>query len=104
MFVATYLAHMALEEGGVMEALRTAMTTAALFDIEVGIRSRVAPPLMCDFIHVMAPAMNVDERTSMLAGMAAALPAEVFELFRGAVEASVTPAAYKAVAERIGVA
>jgi hypothetical protein len=104
LFTASYLAHMALEEGGVMEALRAAMSLGDLFDVEMTLRGSVAPPTMCDFIAVMVPAMNPAERTTMLGGMHAGAPAEVFELFRGAAEAALGADDYAALARAIGIA
>lgn len=104
LFTATYLAHMALEEGGVMEALRAAMSLGELFDVEMTLRGSVAPPTMCDFIAVMVPAMNPAERTNMLGGMHAGAPAEIFETFRSAAEAALTGDDYAALARSIGLA
>jgi hypothetical protein len=104
LFTASYLAHMALEEGGVMDALRSAMSLGELFDVEMTLRGNIAPPTMCDFIAVMVPAMNPTERANMLGGMHAGAPAEIFEIFRTAAEAALAPADYAALAGRIGIA
>ncbi|MCU1457437.1 MAG: hypothetical protein JWL73_1529 [Actinomycetia bacterium] len=104
LFVARYLAHMALEQGAVMEELRAAVGVEALFQVEIALRGSISPPLMCDFIAVMAPSMNVDEVTGMLGGMKAGAPPEIFEIFRAATEAALDAARYAAVAGRIGVA
>jgi hypothetical protein len=103
-FIVTYLAHMEIEEGPVMTTLRDAMSTAELFEIDMALRASIAPPKMCEFITVMVPAMNADERTNMLGGMRAGAPAEIFELFRATAEAALTPAAYGTVATRLGLA
>lgn len=102
LFTARYLAHMALEEGAVMEALRDAMTFGQLFEVEMRLRGSVAPPLMVEFMAVMLPAMNPDERTAMLGGMHAGAPAEVFGLFRAAAEAALPAEDFAVVAARIG--
>jgi hypothetical protein len=104
LFAARYVAHMALEEGSVMEALRDAMTFDELFAVEIAIRSSVAPPLMVEFMAVMLPAMTPDERTDMLGGMQAGAPAEIFELFRSAAETILSADEYAVIAARIGVA
>jgi hypothetical protein len=59
---------------------------------------------MCAFIGVMVPAMNTEERVSMLGGMQAGAPPEIFELFRSAAEAALDPADYRSVATRLGLA
>jgi hypothetical protein len=104
LFTARYLAHMALEEGSVMQALRDAFSLEELFGCEVAIRSTVAPPLMVEFMAFMLPAMNTGERTSMLGGMKAGAPPEIFELFRCAAADALSADDYAVVATRIGVA
>jgi hypothetical protein len=98
-----YLVHQGLEENQVMPALRAAMPTDELLDIEIGIRTSVAPDLMARFMAHMLPGMNVYERSDMLGGMSMA-PAEIFAGFRAAAEAALTPAEFAAVAARIGLA
>lgn len=101
-FVARYLAHMALEEGAVMAALRDTCSIEELFQIQVALRSSVTPGIMCEFLQVLMPALNPEERTTMLGGMHAFLPAEVFELFRATTEAAIDPADYATLAAHIG--
>jgi hypothetical protein len=101
MFTARYLAHMGLEEGAVMETLRESASLEDLLAVQVVLRGSVAPPTMCEFLKVIMPAINVDERTTMLGGMHAGAPPEVFELFRSTAEASLLPAQYKEVADRL---
>jgi hypothetical protein len=67
------------------------------------IRMSVPPPEMCTFIRYMAPAMNFSERVDMLTGMKAA-PPEIFEMFRAATQACLTPTDYRAVAAAGGFA
>ena len=103
-FTARYLDHMAFEEGDVMTALRSAVTTAELFELDMALRQSIDPVTMCRFITIMAPAVNADELTAMLGGMKAGAPAEVYELFRSTAEAAVAPDVYAVVAARIGLA
>jgi hypothetical protein len=102
MFTARYLAHMGLEEGAVMETLRESTSLEDLFVVQVVLRGSIAPPKMCEFLKVVMPAINVDERTEMLGGMHAGAPPEVFELFRSTAEASLSRAQYEEVADRLG--
>jgi hypothetical protein len=101
LFTARYLAHMALEEGEVMASLRDAMPVRELFDVDMRLRGAVAPDLMCRFITVMVPAMNPDERFSMLAGMQAGAPAEIFERFRATAFDSLPAPEADALADRL---
>lgn len=104
LFTAQYLAHMALEEGGVMDALRTAMSDDELLALEMELRASVAPPTMCGFITIMLPAMTPAERVAMLGGMHAGAPAEIFEQFRAAAEAALGADDYRTLAAGIGIA
>lgn len=81
LFIAQYLAHMALEEGEVMTSLRNSMDVVELFDVDMRLRGSIPPDAMCRFIAVMVPAMNSDERLAMLRGMHAGAPAEIFDRF-----------------------
>jgi hypothetical protein len=101
-FTARYLAHMSLEEDIVMKKLRDTMSIEELFAIEVALRSSLSPTTMCEFLTFMMPALNIAERTGMLAGMKAGAPPEVFDSFRSATEAALDPNDYRTVATRIG--
>jgi hypothetical protein len=60
---------------------------------------------MCVFMRYMVPGMNLDERAGMLSDMHANAPAaDVFELFRSAAEAALSPAEYRTLSERAGFA
>ncbi|MET0284968.1 MAG: hemerythrin domain-containing protein [Polyangiales bacterium] len=77
-FVASYLAHMAQEEGAYNDALQGAYTDRDLMAIEGELVGSIAPPLLGEFMAMMLPAMNLDERFDLLAGMRAGAPPEVF--------------------------
>lgn len=100
-FVAAYLAHMAVEESGIMPALQAAVPADDLMAITMEIRTSVPPPDMCVFLRYMLPAMNLAERTATLGGMKAGAPPEIFELFWAAAEASLPDADLAVVADRI---
>jgi hypothetical protein len=102
LFTARYLAHMSLEQDIVMKKLRDTMSIEELFAIEVALRSSLSPTTMCEFLTFMMPALNIEERTGMLAGMKAGAPPEVFESFRSATEAALDLNDYRTVATRIG--
>ena len=65
-----------------MASLRDTMPVRELFDVDMRLRGAVTPDLMRRFVTVMVPAMNPDERFSMLAGMQGGGPAEIFERSR----------------------
>lgn len=103
-FTAEYLQHLCFEESQVMPALNRAMSDAELEALTDQIRGSVPPPDMCVFIRYMVPSMNFAERLDMLGGMYRFAPPEIFEMFRGAAEAALAPADYRAVAEAAGFA
>ena len=80
-FVAGYLAHMNDEEQVVMPALDAGAGDDELGPIVMQIRMSVPPPDMCTFLRYMLPAMNPDERASMLGGMKMGAPPEIFAMF-----------------------
>jgi hypothetical protein len=77
-FFATYLAHMAEEEGAFSDALFAAYTDRDLMAIESELVASIPPPRMGAFMELMLPAMHLDERLELLAGMRAGAPPEVF--------------------------
>ena len=100
-FTSAYLAHQLVEETRVMPALRAAFSTDELVGVEMAVRSAVSPAELAMAVSYMLPAMNVEERTEMLAGMSMA-PPEVFAGFRAVAEAALSPADWAQVAARIG--
>lgn len=100
-FTADYLGHMEVEEKHVMPLLQDSASVDELMAITMVIRTSVPPPDMCVFLRFMLPAMNLDERSATLGGMKAGAPPEIFDLFWGVAEDSLSPSALRAVAERI---
>jgi hypothetical protein len=100
-FTAIYFEHLLIEEGDVMARLRERVSLRDLFELEMAIRTGISTNSMCDFIAVMAPAMNLEERTNMLFGMREGAPPEIYERFRAATEVSLGTAEYAAVAARL---
>jgi len=101
-FSAVYLAHMAFVEGPVMGALRDAMNIGDLYSVEFAIRTSLSPDEMCDVLMDMAPAMNIDERATLLATVRVTATPEFFERMLSAFAAALTAVDYQAVTARIG--
>ena len=97
-----YLAHQLVEETQVMPALRAVMPTEELVDVDLAIRGSLPPEEMAAVMTHMLPAMDVEERTEMLGGMAMA-PPEIFALFRAAAQAALPADQWAQVAQRIGI-
>ena len=100
-FVTSYLGHMEVEERQVMPALQAHASFDDLKAIEMGIRTSIPPPDMCVFMRYMLPAMNPDERTSMLGGMKMGAPPEIFQMFWETAEACLSSADVATVSARL---
>lgn len=100
-FTSAYLAHQLVEETQVMPALRAVFPTDELVAAEMAVRAAASPAELAMAVRYMLPAMNVEERTELLAGMSMA-PPEVFAGFRAVAEACLPPADWAQVAGRIG--
>jgi hypothetical protein len=77
-FTASYLAHQDTEERVVMPALWDAFGIAPMLEIHGRIIQSISPDDMGWSLARMLPAMNVDDRTEMLAGMRATAPPAAF--------------------------
>jgi len=78
-FIGRYLVHMSTEELDVMPYLQGKLTDPELMDITMQLRGSIAPPRMADYLKIMIPAMNIQERTAMFSGMKAFAPPEALE-------------------------
>src|SRR4051794_16124066 len=67
-FTSTYLAHQDLEERIVMPALERALGAEANLAIHGALLASIPPAKMMEAMHLMLPAMNVDDRTELLGG------------------------------------
>jgi len=103
-FTGTYLAHQDVEERAVMPALERALGLDAVLGIHHEIVSNIPPDEMAKTLALMLPAMNVDDRVELLAGLRATAPAPVFEGVFGLAASVLTPADHAAVAAGLGIA
>ena len=78
-FVGAYLSHMHLEESEVLVLLQSAYSDAELLEIQQQLRSSVTPQRMADYLSIIIPALNIDERSEMLGEMQRFAPVEVFQ-------------------------
>jgi hypothetical protein len=78
LFTAAYLEHEEVEERHVMPALDAALGTEALLGVHQAIIAGIPPEKLATSFSLMFPAMNVDDRTELLAGVRASAPPEVF--------------------------
>jgi len=101
-FTSAYLAHQLVEEREVMPALEKAVGIDTVLGLHHAIVSSIPPPEMAQALAIMFPAMNVDDRVEMLAGMKAAAPPEVFDGTLGIARSVLEPAQFTALAGRLG--
>ena len=75
-FIGRYFVHMSTEEHDVMPYLQDRMSDPELMDVQNQLRASIPPPRMADYLRLMIPAMNIQERTAMFSGMKAFAPPE----------------------------
>jgi len=102
-FVSAYLSHQDLEERIVMPTLAAVMTPLEVLELHESIIGSIPPAEMSEFLTIMIPGMNVDDRTELLGGLRAGAPAEVFAGVWGLTNAILAPADVAAVAARLGI-
>jgi len=78
-FIGRYFVHMSCEELDAMPYLQGQLSDAELMDVQDRIRGSIAPPRMAEYLRLMIPAMNIQERTAMFSGMKAFSPPEALE-------------------------
>jgi hypothetical protein len=78
-FLVDYLEHMQHEETVVLPAMWARYSDAELGAIRGRIQASIPPQRFAEWMEILLPAMNVDERAGMLGGMKAHAPAPVFE-------------------------
>jgi hypothetical protein len=101
-FTSAYLAHQAIEELDITPALERAVGPEVVVAIHMAIIGSITPDEMAQTLTMMLPAMNVDDRTELLAGMQAGAPPEAFGAVVGLARSVLTPGDFAAVARRLG--
>jgi hypothetical protein len=100
-FTASYLEHQDLEERLVMPELELAIGLEAVLAIHGEIISNIPPDEMAASLAIMIPAMNVDDRAELLAGMRAGAPPEAFDAVWGLVGSVLEPADHAVLGRRL---
>ena len=78
-FVGHYLVHLAREEDEANSALQANHSAPELLGISAQLRASIPPETMGQYLSIMFPGMNVVERATMLGGIKAHAPSEVFD-------------------------
>jgi hypothetical protein len=101
-FTRDYLTHQDVEEAVVMPALESAIGVEAVLGIHEAILASIPPERFARVLAVMLPAMNIDDRSELLAGVRVSAPPEAFDS-AWSLTGSVLPASeHTALAARLG--
>jgi hypothetical protein len=102
-FIAHDLEHMHEEETIANPLLQSLFTDAELEAIEMNIIATLTPEKAIAYMRLMIPASNPDERASLLGGMKASVPAEVFStVIELAARPTLSAADFTELSRRIG--
>jgi hypothetical protein len=101
-FTSAYLQHQDDEERLVMPAIEAAIGVDAVIGVHAAIIGAIPPPELAASLAVMLPAMNVDDRTELFAGMRAGAPAEAFAAMWSLAVSVLETEDHRAVASRLG--
>jgi hypothetical protein len=100
-FTASYLQHQDVEERVVMPALWDAFGFEGVLAIHERIVTSIPPDDMAWSLSRMLPAMNVDDRTEMLAGIRQSAPPEAFAGVLGLAAQVLAPTDHDVLARRL---
>jgi hypothetical protein len=103
-FTSDYLEHQDVEERVIMPALEQAVGVEAVVGIHQAILAAIPPDEMAATLALMLPAMNLDNRVDLLAGMRAGAPADVFAGVWGLAGSVLQPADLASLANRLDLA
>lgn len=90
-FTGDYFLHLYHEECVAMPELWKAFEDEVLIETAVRLRNSVPPPIQDLFQRYMIPALNIEERTLMLATLKKSAPAPVFESVSGTFQELLAP-------------
>ncbi len=101
-FLVEYLAHMQHEETVVLPALWARYSDDELAAVRGRVQGSIPPARFMEWMELMLPALNLDERAGMLGGMKAAAPPPVFEAASAVAARVLGTARWSAVQARLG--
>jgi hypothetical protein len=103
-FLIEYLAHMQHEEVAMNEALWDHFSDEQLADIQRRLQSSIAPARFAEWLEILVPSMNLDERARMFAGMKLGAPPPAFAAAAAVAERVLGRAGWDAIRARGGIA
>ncbi len=101
-FTSAYLAHQDVEERVIMPALEAVLGVDGCIALHQQIVGAIPPDAMVRSLSVMLPAMNIDDRTELLAGMQAGAPPEAFNGVVSLASSVLAPSEHRALVARLG--
>jgi hypothetical protein len=99
-FVSDYLAHMSHEETVLQPAFWAHLTDEEIGAMRGRIQGSMPPGRFAEWLEIMLPAINLDERAGMLGGMKRGAPREVLEVAAAVGERVLGGSAWQAVRSR----
>jgi hypothetical protein len=100
-FLAAYLPHMRHEETAIQAALWEHCTDDELAALRGRLQGSIPPPRFAEWLEIMLPAMNLDERAGMLGGMKAGAPPPAFRAAVDVAKRVLGQSAWSALAARV---
>jgi hypothetical protein len=101
-FLVEYLQHMQHEETVVMQALWERYPDAELGGVRGRLQASIPPARFGEWMEIMLPAMNHDERTGMFLGMKANAPPHVFDAVAAVAARVLGTAKWDALRQQLG--
>lgn len=101
-FLVDYLQHMQQEETVVLPALWQRYPDSELAMVRGQLQASIPPPRFGEWMEIMLPAMNTDERVGMLGGMKAHAPPHVFDAVAAVAARVLGTASWDALQARLG--
>lgn len=85
-----------------MPALDRAIGSEAVLAMHGAIVGSIPPAELVQTLALMLPAMNIDDRVELLAGIRAGAPADVFDGLLGFAQSVLAPAQFQSLSVRLG--
>ena len=101
-FISVYLAHINKEEEVIQPSLWKLCTPGELLEAFNTIIASMEPRMLMLNLGIMIPAMNIDERTTLLKGIKASAPPEAYKGITALAERALSPEDWSDLRERIG--
>ncbi len=101
-FFAFYLAHMNKEEVTIVPEMKEHFTDAQMGAIQGGMMAAMPPERLASYLRWMLPSLTPSELAGMLAGIKQGSPPQFMQFIDGIGAASVDPARWATVRERVG--